>query len=115
MDDDPRGLSAVAYRSGWTPVLYDGLVQVMFSPLGGAGRMRDQALDMLGDVRGRSVLELGCGSGALTRRLVRRGAVVTSVDGSSAMLATAMTRAPEATFVRARLEALPALGVFDLV
>jgi ubiquinone/menaquinone biosynthesis C-methylase UbiE len=48
-----------------------------------------------------SVLELGCGTGLVTRHLVAHGADVTAIDGSGAMLARARRRAPEATYLHA--------------
>jgi 2-polyprenyl-3-methyl-5-hydroxy-6-metoxy-1,4-benzoquinol methylase len=38
-------------------------------------------LDAIGDIRGKSVVDLGCGEGAFTSLLVRKGAVVTGIDG----------------------------------
>ncbi len=38
------------------------------------------ALRALGDIKGKKVCDLGCGDGALTSLLVRRGAIVTAVD-----------------------------------
>ncbi|WP_337188783.1 methyltransferase domain-containing protein [Phenylobacterium sp.] len=105
--------SSNTYAAAWTPAIYDGLIWSMFLPLGGVGRMRDQAVARMGLVEGQRVLELGCGTGALTCRLIARGAGVTAIDGSGAMLARARTRAPAATFIRTRLEALPELGGFD--
>jgi SAM-dependent methyltransferase len=52
-------------------------------------------LELLPDVRGLRVLDLGCGQGRLSRELARRGAVVTGVDISPALLAKA--RAAEET------------------
>lgn len=40
----------------------------------------DVALAALGDIKGKKVCDLGCGDGALTSLLVRRGAIVTAVD-----------------------------------
>ncbi|MBI1915267.1 MAG: class I SAM-dependent methyltransferase [Planctomycetes bacterium] len=40
------------------------------------------------------VLELGCGTGGITRLLLERGVAVTAVDGSERMLARARRRAP---------------------
>src|SRR5215210_462191 len=51
---------------------------------------------MLGDVRGRRVLDLGCGEGAYSRELVRRGAAVVAVDGSARLAAVARERAAAA-------------------
>ena len=107
--------SSDTYAAAWTPLVYDGLIWSMFLPLGGVGRMRDRALARMGPVGGRRILELGCGTGGLTRRLTRQGARVTAVDGSRSMLGRARARAPAATFVHTRLEILPDLGAFDQV
>jgi SAM-dependent methyltransferase len=45
--------------------------------------------DFIGDVRGRQVLDVGCGEGYNTRLLARRGARVTGIDLSERMLALA--------------------------
>jgi malonyl-CoA O-methyltransferase len=52
-----------------------------------------------GDVRGRSVLDLGCGTGRHAMWLAEAGAVVTAVDFSEGMLAEAR-RKPGASAVR---------------
>jgi SAM-dependent methyltransferase len=54
-------------------------------------------LALLKQVRGGVVLELGCGSGLLTRHLVQAGHRVVATDASRAMLALARETAPEAT------------------
>ena len=48
---------------------------------------------MLGDVRGRTILDLGCGEGGYSRELARRGARVVAVDGGMALVAVAGERA----------------------
>jgi len=62
---------------------------------------------LLGDVRGRGVLELACGTGRHTRKLAEAGAVVTAVDFSRGMLAEAKKRLAghEVVFVEADLAA----------
>jgi len=50
--------------------------------------------EMLGDIRGRRVLDLGCGEGRNTRLFADRGAKVVAIDTSEALLAAA--RAEEA-------------------
>ena len=64
-------------------------------------------LELLGAVRERDglVVEIGCGSGLLTRHLVDAGHRVIATDASPAMLAIARTYVPEA--VEHRLLALP--------
>ncbi|MEV5970538.1 class I SAM-dependent methyltransferase [Streptomyces sp. NPDC051921] len=65
---------------------------------------RPAMLALAGDVAGRRVLDAGCGSGPLSASLRERGAVVTGIDASAAMLALA----------RRRLGADVALHVGDL-
>jgi SAM-dependent methyltransferase len=50
-------------------------------------------LELLGDVAGCDVLDVGCGDGALALDLYRRGARVSGVDASPAMIAGARERA----------------------
>lgn len=56
----------------------------------------DGILALLEPVRGGSVLELGCGSGHLTRELLRAGHRVIATDASPAMLELARREAPGA-------------------
>lgn len=53
-------------------------------------------LELLGDVRGLRVLDLGCGEGGYGRELARRGAIVVGVDGSEKLVAVAKRRAADA-------------------
>src|SRR5689334_22909629 len=53
---------------------------------------RPAMLALAGDVAGRHILDAGCGSGPLSAALRERGAVVTGVDASAAMLALARRR-----------------------
>jgi SAM-dependent methyltransferase len=72
--------------------------------------------ESIGEVRGRRVLDLGCGNGWLSARLAALGAEVTGVDGSAALLAAARTTHPGIAFLRHDLTAgLPPLEErFDL-
>jgi SAM-dependent methyltransferase len=49
-------------------------------------------LKVMGDCRGKAVLDLGCGNGYLARRLARRGAKVTALDASPRMDKNAKAR-----------------------
>lgn len=84
---------------------YDVLSRFVFAPVGGLEALREHALDHFGIGPGVRVLELGCGTGGVTERLLARGAVVTAVDWSEPMLRRARRRAPAATFVRSELTA----------
>ncbi|GAB3147664.1 class I SAM-dependent methyltransferase [Micromonospora sonneratiae] len=77
---------------------------------------RPAMIRLAGDVRGRRILDAGCGSGLLSAALRERGAIVTGFDSSPAMVELAARRLGEdATLLVADLsEPLPfADGVFD--
>lgn len=89
------------------------------------GRISDEietalVLELAGDVRGKRILDVGCGDGELAVCLARRGAEVTAVDASPAMIVAARERAARSgvavRFCEARADALP-LGTesFDVV
>jgi ubiquinone/menaquinone biosynthesis C-methylase UbiE len=72
----------------------------------------------LGDVRGKRILDLGCGTGNYAIELARRGAIVTGIDASMDMLDTAMEKAKAAglqiAFLEGRAEEMPLkAGSFD--
>ena len=66
------------------------------------------------DVGGRRLLEVGCGTGEHTRRLVRAGFDVTAIDPYDGMLSVARGKC-EADFRRAALPDLPVDGPFDAI
>jgi ubiquinone/menaquinone biosynthesis C-methylase UbiE len=77
-------------------------------------------LDLMGDLAGVHVLDVGCGDGALVCAAASRGAEATGVDPDPAMLAAARTRADkdgiEAAFLEGRIERLPFPdAAFDVV
>ena len=53
-------------------------------------------VELLGDVKGQRVLDVGCGDGALTERLVAAGADVVGIDSSPEMVAAARARGIDA-------------------
>jgi SAM-dependent methyltransferase len=66
-------------------------------------------------LRGRSLLDLACGTGKSFVPFLRRGFAVTGCDVSPGMLAEARRKAPGAALVRADLRELGSIGRFDLV
>lgn len=56
---------------------------------------RPAVLALLGDLSGRRILDAGCGSGPLAAELVARGADVSGLDGSPAMVELARRRLGE--------------------
>lgn len=80
---------------------------------------RPATIELLGDVAGLDVLEVGCGAGPLTEYLVEHGAKVTASDVSAEMVHLARVRVGDrAGFVVANIEeplSFAEDGSFDLV
>lgn len=78
-------------------------------------------VEVLGDVNGKHILDAGCGDGYLSRKLATKGADVTGVEYSSAMLAFALEEQKKEhlpiTYHRADIASMPFLadGFFDVV
>lgn len=70
-------------------------------------------LDLLQPQPGERILDIGCGDGALTEKLVALGAQVIGVDSSEEMIAAARQRGLDARIADAR--ALPFKNEFDAV
>ncbi len=66
-------------------------------------------VELLGEVRGVTILDLGCGEGGYSRELAARGAKVVGVDGSSRLVAVARERAPEIQYIAANANALESI------
>jgi SAM-dependent methyltransferase len=82
----------------------------------GAYRVPELELKVLGDVRGKDVLELGCGAAQWSIALAERGAHVIGLDVSSAQLGYARRAGPSLPLVQASGEQLPfADASFDVV
>jgi SAM-dependent methyltransferase len=86
----------------------------------GLWRIPESGLGALGDVRGRDVLELGCGAARWSLALARQGARVVGIDLSPTQLSHAVRlqhrSARRVALVRGDAERLPFEGqVFDLV
>lgn len=90
----------------WNPAGYAhhaGFVPDLGTPL----------LALLAPAEGEHVLDLGCGDGALTERMVEMGCTVVGVDASAAMVEAARARGLEARIADGR--DLPFEGEFDAV
>jgi SAM-dependent methyltransferase len=77
-------------------------------------------LDLLGEVSGRKLLDVGCGDGDFAVELSRRGALVTGIDASTETIAAAQRRVEgdraAVALLAAPAERLPfAADQFDLV
>ena len=62
---------------------------------------------LAGDVRGKDVVDIGCGEGRFCRMLSERGARTTGVEPTETLVAAARNRHPRGTYLQARGEQLP--------
>jgi len=67
----------------------------------------EEAIHRAGIRAGQRVLEVGCGSGVFLRAAADRGAEVTGVDASEALIELARERVPEADLRVADMQFLP--------
>jgi SAM-dependent methyltransferase len=75
-----------------------------------------EMLDVCGDVRGKRVLDVGCGEGRFCRMLAGRGAEATGIDPTPGLIAEAERRGAAGAYVRGVAEQLPfADAAYDLV
>jgi SAM-dependent methyltransferase len=101
------------------PAAYDGLARAYARHWG--PRFHDAAAPVLEHLAyrhlpaGARVLDLCCGTGHLTARLVERGFSPVGVDGSRVMLMEARLRLPHVPFVCGDAAALGCAPVFDAV
>src|SRR5512134_1333928 len=90
-------------------------------PLHDLNPVRLQYVERAGDLRGRRVLDVGCGGGLLAEAMARKGATVTALDMADDLLQVARLHALEAGVeVDYRLEpaevhAAAQAGVYDVV
>lgn len=75
----------------------------------------DDLVDRLDPGSTDRVLDLGCGTGRLTRAIADSGATVVGTDSAPDMVARARAAHPELPFVRADARALPFVRSFDAV
>ena len=76
-------------------------------PFAGYTELHQQVFDIVHAREGVSVLDLGCGTGRLTARMLDAGHPVTAVDFSENMLEAARKNAPAARFLQAELMEVP--------
>jgi SAM-dependent methyltransferase len=97
-----------AATNQWDPMGYEE--RAHFVAEGGA-----PLIELLAPRTGERILDLGCGTGKLTRALADRGASVLGVDASPDMLAQARAAYPELELALERGEALPYDAEFDAI
>ena len=84
----------------------------------GDAKLPAQVRGSLGDLTGKRVLHIACGSGSATLEFVELGASVTGLDASDGALEDARARGPTVLWVHGEPDSLPSelqRGRFDLV
>ena len=81
--------ASVTSTSKWDAADY-AKVGAFVAELGGA------ALDLLDPQRGERILDVGCGEGTLTKKIIERGATVLGIDNSPEMIAAARANGVDA-------------------
>ncbi|HEY9750964.1 MAG TPA: methyltransferase domain-containing protein [Allocoleopsis sp.] len=72
-------------------------------------------LDLLAPQSGEHILDLGCGTGALTQQIADRGATVLGIDSAASMIAQAQQNYPNLRFEVADATELPFVEQFDAI
>ena len=95
-DAEPAADTVAAAVASWRPDAYDDFAASYeaenVASLLNAFYARPAMVDLAGDVDGRRILDAGCGAGPLTALLRDRGARMTGLDGSPAMIDLARQR-----------------------
>lgn len=106
-------------RQNWVDLTSDAQVSgIRATVRAGRDRMRAMLLDWLPyDLKGKRILDAGCGTGALAVAAAQLGAHVTAIDISAGLVDVARERAPSGLDIDWRVGDLldPALGRFDHV
>lgn len=101
------------YGSRWIGYGYDLLASVVWLP--SKDKLYNTLVSLLNIQPNETVLELGCGTGFLTKKLVAKHAIVTSIDQSSGMLARARQKVPQGKFIQADILQYRDVDKFDYV
>lgn len=106
-------------RQNWVDLTSDAKVSgIRATVRAGRDRMRAMLLDWLSyDLKGKRILDAGCGTGALAVAAAQLGAHVTAIDISGGLVEVARDRAPSGLDIDWRVGDMldPALGQFDHV
>ena len=106
-------LRDLSYRYQW---LYDGISKVAASSVGGETKFRQLAYFNLEIKSDTQVLDLCCGSGQVTKFLVKFSENVIGLDASPLSLARARKNVPNARYIQAFAENIPLEdNTFDIV
>lgn len=76
---------------------------------------RPTIIELLGDVSGKNILDIGCGNGDFDQQLVNFGALITGLDNSAAQIALARKNCSSGTFLVSTPQTFTPVREYDLV
>jgi len=89
--DTAHTVTTGAPRQTWDPALYDARHSFVY-------KVAADMLELLAPQTGEKIVDLGCGTGALTAQIAARGASVIGLDASEEMILAARTAFPAIDF-----------------
>ncbi|QHT61765.1 methyltransferase domain-containing protein [Paenibacillus lycopersici] len=92
----------------WRPGMYD-------DKLGFVSELGRGVIELLRPASGERILDLGCGTGDLTDEIAKSGAIVTGMDMSGEMIASARSKYPRLEFRVGNGEAFAVDAAYDAV
>ena len=89
--DKHSSASFTSPQQTWDPALYDARHSFVY-------KVAADMLDLLAPQKGEKIVDLGCGTGALTAQIAERGATVIGLDASEEMIRAARAAFPAIDF-----------------
>lgn len=81
-------------KFNWNPELYDNKHDFVF-------KFGEEVIKLLDPRKNETILDIGCGTGALTKKISELCEKITGIDNSAEMILTARKKYPEITFLEA--------------
>ncbi|MDA3817549.1 MAG: class I SAM-dependent methyltransferase [Prolixibacteraceae bacterium] len=81
-------------KFNWNPDLYDNKHDFVF-------KFGEEIVQLLNPQKNETILDIGCGTGDLTKKIAELCGKVTGIDNSSEMIQTALKKYPEISFIHA--------------
>lgn len=95
-------------KMNWNPNLYDEKHDYVF-------KYGEEVVSLLDPKKNETILDLGCGTGELTKKISERSKTVIGLDSSSEMIQIAKEKYPDITFVHSDGRDFKLDNVFDAV
>lgn len=102
------GCISLKSKNNWKPNLYDD--KIAYVSQYGQG-----IFDMLAPKQNEKILDIGCGTGDLTKKIAEKGANPTGIDASNEMIETAKQKYPDINFIKADATSYRSDEKFDAV